>query len=158
MYVQIVDSYYLSIVASLPAPTALDVSSPTPTSITLTWEQPEGAGAVDRYEIIYDRIINECGAGMGSLPTVAVVLDDGSLRSYTLTNSYLTPVDEDTMYFMTLRAVNSVTRSDTTMAFPSPVTTADAGLLVDFTVASVCYALHITFSSWIGSVSEGRLS
>ena len=115
----------------------LEVTSPTPTSITLIWEQPEGADAVKSYEIIYDRIVNECGAGMGSFPTVTVVLDDGSLRSYTLTNSSLTPVEEDSMYFISLRALNSVMRSDTTTAFPDPVTTADAGLLNRFTVANV---------------------
>ena len=136
------------------------VSSPTPTSITLTWEQPEGAGAVDRYEIIYDRTIDECGGGIGSFPTVTVVLDDGSLRSYTLTNTSSTPVEEDSMYFITLRAVNDVTRSDTTMAFPSPVITADAGLLIDSQwVMHVHIMLCIYhFSSWVGSVSEGRLS
>jgi hypothetical protein len=81
---------------------------------------------VDSYEIIYDRTINECG-GTGNFPTVTVVLDDGSLRSYTLTNSSSSPVEEDSEYFISLRAANSVTRSDATMAFPSPVTTADAG-------------------------------
>ena len=85
---------------------------------------------MDRYEIIYDHIVNECG-GMGSFPTVTVVLDDGSLRRYTLTNSTSTPVEEDSMYFISLRAVNSVTRSDTTMAFPDPIITADAGLLIN---------------------------
>lgn len=81
---------------------------------------------MDRYEINYDHIVNECGGDMGSFPTVTVVLDDGSLRSYTLTNSSLSPVEEDSMYFISLRAVNSVTRSDATMASPSPVTTGDA--------------------------------
>jgi hypothetical protein len=81
---------------------------------------------VDSYEIIYDRTINECG-GTGNFPTVTVELDDSSLRSYTLTNSSSTPVEEDSMYFISLRAVNSVTMSDATEAFPSPVTTGDAG-------------------------------
>ena len=83
---------------------------------------------MERYEIIYDRTINECGGGIGNFPTVTVVLDDGSLRSYTLTDSSSTPVEEDSMYFITLRAVNSVTRSDATVAFPDPIITADAGL------------------------------
>ena len=86
---------------------------------------------MDRYEINYDRIVNECGGGIGSFPTVTMVLDDGSLRSYTLTNGSSTPVEEDSMYFIELRAVNSVTRSDTTMAFPNPIFTSDAGLLIN---------------------------
>ena len=90
---------------------------------------------MDSYEIIYDRIVNECSGNIGSFPTVTVILDNGSLRSYTLVNSSSTPVEEDSRYFVTLRAVNSVTRSDTTMAFP--ITTADAGLLIDLTVANI---------------------
>ena len=105
------------------------VSSPTPTSITLIWEQPEGADAVDGYEISYDRVVIECG-DVGNFRTVTVILNSGSLRSYTLTNSSSTPVEEDTRHFITLRAVNSVTRSDATMASPYPITTADAGLMI----------------------------
>ena len=125
------------------------VSSPTPTSITLTWEQPQGASAVDSYEINYDRIVNECGGNIGSFPTVTVILDNGSLRSYTLTNSSSTPVEEDSRYYITLRAVNSVTRSDTTMAFPNPITTANAGLLTDLTVANIlCMCYHFQLLGW----------
>ena len=134
------------VIASLPAPTALMVSSPTPTSITLIWEQPEGADAVDGYEISYDRIINECGGGIGSFATVTVMLNSGSLRSYTLTNSSSTPVEEDSRHFITLRAVNSVTRSDSTMAFPYPVITGDAGLVIDLTVTKdLTYGKNIVY-------------
>ena len=89
---------------------------------------------MDSYEISYNRIVNECGGDIGSFPTVTVLLNSDSLRSYTLTNSSSTPVEEDSRYFITLRAVNSVIRSDSTMAFPYPVTTGDAGLIIiDFT-------------------------
>ena len=134
------------VIASLPVPTALMVSSPTPTSITLIWEQPEGADAVDGYEIGYDRIVNECGGDIGSFPTVTVMLNSGSLRSYTLTNSSSTPVEEDSRHFITLRAVNSVTRSDSTMAFPYPVITGDAGLVIDLTVTKdLTYGKNIVY-------------
>ena len=104
---------------------------------------------MDSYEINYDHIINECGGNIGILPTVTVILDNGSLRSYTLTNSSSTPVEEDSMHFITLRAVNSVTRSDTTMA---SITTADAGLLIDLTVANILYnnimCYHFQLLGW----------
>ena len=104
---------------------------------------------MDSYEIIYDRIVNECGGGIGSFPTVTVVLDDGSLRSYTLINSSSAPVEEDGMYFIELRADNSVTRSESTMAFPSPVDTADAGLLIiDFMYIYALHNYHFQLLDW----------
>ena len=93
---------------------------------------------MDTYEINNDRIVNQCSDDIGSFLTVTVILDNGSLRSYTLTNSSSTPVEEDSRYFITLKAVNSVMRSDTIIAFPSPITTADEGLLVIvLTVANI---------------------
>ena len=112
-----------------PAPTNLMVSSSTPTSITLTWEQSEAsAGAVEGYVISYEYSVLQCiGELGGNFPRIIEMLNGGTLRSYTLTNSSSTPVEEDTTFFsMTLTAINSVTRSDPT-EFPSTVTTADAG-------------------------------
>ena len=120
---------HCSTAAPLPAPTILMVSSPTPTSITLTWEQSEAsAGAVERYEIGYEYSVLECiGEREGDFRRITEMLNNGTLRSYTLTNSSSTPVEEDTTFFsITLTAVNNVTRSDPT-EFPSSVTTADAG-------------------------------
>ena len=88
------------------------------TSIHLTWEQPEGsADAVDNYEINYTYVVDECPSEGGNIPPVTVTLSNGSLWSYTLKNSSLTPVEEDSIYFITLIARNSVTesRSDTTL-------------------------------------------
>ena len=117
---------YFFVTAPLPAPTILTVSSPTPTSIFLTWDQPEGsADAVDRYQINYNYSVEECSSEGSTFPTVIVILNNGSLRSYNLINSSFTPVEEDGIYFISLTAMNSVTLSDPTEAFP--VDTANAG-------------------------------
>ena len=124
-----VDIYYNCTADPLPAPTILTVTSPSPTSMTLIWEQSEtSAVAVDGYEINYQYSVLQCiGEVEGDFPAISVMLNDGSLRRYTLTNSSSTPVEEDTAFFsITLTAVNSVTRSDAT-EFPSSITTADAG-------------------------------
>ena len=100
-------------------------SSPSPTSILLTWEQPEGADAVDRYEIYYRFTINECANEGGTFRPVNFTVNIGSLRNYTVTNSTLTPVEEDGRYVISLTAINNVTRSTTTG--PVTINTADAG-------------------------------
>ena len=113
------------LIVPLPSPTNLRATA-TPTSITLTWEQPEGADAVDRYEINYFYIINECGSeGDRLFPPVTVSVYDGTVRSYTLNNSASTPVEEDSLFRIALTAVNSVTRS--LPSLPAVITTPEAG-------------------------------
>ena len=110
----------------LSPPTILTISSPTVTSITLTWEQPEEDDTVDGYVINYEFCVNECLGELGhSFPAITVMVNNGSLRRYTLTDSPSTPVEEDSRYFITLTAINSVTRSDPTP--PVTIMTADAG-------------------------------
>ena len=115
-------------VDSLPSPTNLMVSSTSPpTSITLTWEQPEGADAVDGYEINYSYDVIECVSDGSTRPfsPVTVTLNNGSLSSYTIMNSHMTPVEEDSQYTISITAVNSVGRSGpSNMAF---TITAEAG-------------------------------
>ena len=82
---------------------------------------------MDRYEINYEFSVIECGVDGGSFGPVTVTVNNGSLRRYTLNSSSSTPVQEDSRYFITLTAVNSVTRSEAAAAFPSPFTTPDAG-------------------------------
>ena len=103
--------------------------SPTspPTSITLTWEQPEAPDAVDGYEINYSYDVIEClrDGDTQPFPPVTVTLNNGSLRNYTIMNSTTTPVEEDSQYNISITAVNSVGQSGpSNMAF---TTTADAG-------------------------------
>ena len=138
-------------IAPLPPPTNLRAVATTATSIALTWEQPEGADAVDRYDINYRYVIEECESegGRPSLPPVTVSVTDGTLRRYTLNNSATTPVEEDSLFRITLTAINSVIRS-----VPSQLaitTTAEAGTCS----ISGCYliSLSLLFSPWVSSVS-----
>ena len=119
---------YAITTAPLPPPTNLRAVTATPTSITLTWEQPEGADAVGRYEIIYRYFIDECESeGARNFPSFTVSVNDGTLRRYTLNNSASTPVEEDSVFQITLTAVNSVIRS--VASHPAMTTTAEAGII-----------------------------
>ena len=70
----------------------------------------EGADAVDGFEITYSDDIIECiRDGVNTpLQPVSVTIDEGSQRSYTIMNSSDTPVEEDSQYSVSMRAVNSV--------------------------------------------------
>jgi hypothetical protein len=120
--------YYAFTTAALPPPTILRAVTTTPTSIALTWDQTEGADAVNRYEINYRYFINECeleSDGGRPFPPVTVLVNDGSLRRYTVNSSASTPVEEDSAFRITLTSVNSVTRSVPSQ--PAMATTAEAG-------------------------------
>ena len=98
-------------IVSLPSPTNLVVANHTATSITLTWNQPPNSvDAVDGYEINYNFSISECRDSSYSAP-VTVIVEDGAVRNYTLTNSVSTPIEEDSRYLIQLTAINSITRS-----------------------------------------------
>ena len=113
--------------APLPSPTNLIVSRRSlPTSISLTWDQPLGADTVTSYRIVYSYTVNECiGEDTRPIPPVTVVLNNGALRSYTITNNPTSPVDEDSNYLITVTAVNSVTESNPSNT--AITTTAEAG-------------------------------
>ena len=83
-------------------------------SISLNWAQPEGAHAVDRYEISYSFVVAECVRdGVTTTdPTVTVILNEGFRRSYTISNSSATPVEEDSQYTISLRATNAIATSE----------------------------------------------
>jgi hypothetical protein len=91
---------YILLAVALPSPINL-VADGTTTTIHLIWEQPEGSEhAVDSYEAIYTYVIEECLSEGGNFPWVPVTArfgNNGSLRSYTLTNSSSTPVEEDSI-------------------------------------------------------------
>ena len=61
---------------------------------------------------------------MSFLP-VSVILSDGALRSYTIMNSSTSPVEEDSSYMITVRAVSNVTESNPSNS--ACTTTAEAG-------------------------------
>ena len=82
---------------------------------------------MDGYEINYRYFIEECESegGRPFLPVI-VLVNDGTLRRYTLNNSASSPVEEDSLFRITLTAVNSVTRSVPSQ--PTMATTAEAGI------------------------------
>ena len=90
------------------------------TSISITWQQAEG-DVVERYEIEYTFNVNAypgfCDRSNTDLITVMV--NDSAARSYTLSNSAITPVEEDSTYSISLTAVNSAGRSELAKVTPS---------------------------------------
>ena len=80
---------------------------------------------MESYEINYQYIIQEC-FGEGIFPPVTVSVDNSSLRRYTLSNSASTPVEEDTLFQISLTAINSVTRSVPSQSIMT--TTTEAGM------------------------------
>ena len=97
------------------------------TSISLTWDQPLGAEAVDRYEITYSFVVRECVRDNDNRPfhPDTVTVNDGSQRSYTIMNGSTTPVEEDSEYTISIRAVNSLEIS--AESSNATTTTASAG-------------------------------
>ena len=96
--------------AVLPPPTNLTVVDFLATSIHLSWSQPQGAEAVKGYLINYNYTINECSidnAGQAVQESVTV----GNVTSFNLSINYTVVVEEDSVYFITVTAVNNVTNS-----------------------------------------------
>ena len=79
------------------------------TSISLSWMQPD---SVDSYEITYSYTINQCDGVEGDFPSVTIPISNGTQRSYIITNSPTTPVEEDSMYNIRLTAISGGMRSD----------------------------------------------
>ena len=104
----------LIISGPLPPPTNFAVPRQSPaTSISLTWDQPLGADAVNSFKITYTYEINECrDENPLPFPPVTVTLNNCSLRGYTIINSSLSPVDEDSVFTISVTSVNSVTESN----------------------------------------------
>ena len=108
------------IVAAVPSAPTILTPTVTATSISLTWNQ-QGGSVVDSYEINYSYIIGECGVAN---PPVNFTLADGSQRSYIIVNDSDTPVEEASVYSVSLTAINSVGRSTPSN---TQVTTSEAG-------------------------------
>ena len=83
---------------------------------------------MDSYEINYQYIVDECISEGGSFPPVTAMVNNGSLRSYTLTNSVSTPVEEDSLFSISLTAVNNVDRSAPSESVMT--TTVEAGIII----------------------------
>ena len=67
---------------------------------------------MEGYEINYSFTIDECSGDEGRIPVVTASISDSSLRSYTILNSSATPVEEDSIYSISLTAVNGTGRSE----------------------------------------------
>ena len=85
-------------------PMITSVSSSS-TSFTITWEQDPSSDVVTSYELCCNYSIRECPDIINS--GWSVTISDGSLRSYTVMNSTETPVEEDSVYNISITAVNS---------------------------------------------------
>ena len=98
---------------------------------------------MDKYEINYQYIIDECQLeGGGPFPSVTVSVNDGTLRRYTVNDSGLIPVEEDSNFRITLTAVNSVTRSGPSQ--PALSSTAEAGTCTCNNIIFVRIIIEIT--------------
>ena len=89
---------FIIALAPLPAPVNLSATARA-TSIFLTWEQLPGFDDIESYEITYNYTVHECRDQ--ELSTVNVTLS-GFLRNYTIENSIVTPVEEDSTYTISL--------------------------------------------------------
>ena len=78
------------------SPTNLASPSQSPTSITLSWDQP--AGDADRYDIVYTY---QGGCSDYTQPKNMATVNDGTARDYTLQN-----LQEFSDYNITIAAVN----------------------------------------------------
>ena len=64
------------------------------------------------FKITYTYEINECrDENTLPFPPVTVTLNNRSLRGHTIVNSSLSPVEEDSVFTVSVTAVNSVTES-----------------------------------------------
>lgn len=78
------------------------------TSINISWVQNDTT--VDYYEIQYNFTVKECNSIMKIFGPIKI---NNSTTEYTLSNSTNTPVEEDSVYSISLTAVNSVGQNET---------------------------------------------
>ena len=84
-------------VGLLPILSNLQVTTPTATTLTITWTV---SGSIDRFEVTYSYTVNRCSAPQGAPRTDTI--SDGSMRSHTLRD-----LNEDSSYTITVRAINT---------------------------------------------------
>ena len=87
------------------------------TSISITWQQAEG-DVVDRYEIQYTYTVNAHPGScvLSDTEPITVTVNNGTARGYNLT-----PVEEDSVYTLSLTAINSAGSTSVSVS-PSPIT------------------------------------
>ena len=144
-------SPFVFVLAPLPPPTNLMVIETLGTSISLSWTQSEGADAVDRYEISYSLTINGC-LELGT--TSRGSIDAGSVTTYTLVDSGSNPIEEDSVYDISVRAVNSVAMSDQAK---TTATTPRAGLLITLDTCCSTNGIFYCSTEWTTSKHSKHL-
>ena len=95
------------------SPTNLASPSQSPTSITLSWEQPAG-DVVDRYDIVYTY---QGGCSDYTQPENMAIVNDGTAREYTLEN-----LQEFSDYTICVAAVNASGASTPTVKVSATLT------------------------------------
>ena len=122
------------------SPTNLASPSQSPTSITLSWEQPAG-DAVYRYDIVYTY---QGGCSDYTQPENMATLNDGTAREYTLKN-----LQEFSDYTINVTAVNATGTSAPAVIM---ITTSATGAIVSVVSQSL---LTLNFSSqWYASATD----
>ena len=105
----------------------LRVTTPTATSLTITWTV---SGSIDQFEVTYTYIVNRCSTpGASRTDTIS----DGSMRSYTLRG-----LNEDSNYTITVRAINA---AESTMATVTANTLTSGRLNTIRFIQNVCLML-----------------
>ena len=66
---------------------------------------------MDEFEISYNYTIDECSADGEMITPMTVLFINGTARSYTITRSSTTPVEEDSEYTIQLTAITNLTSS-----------------------------------------------
>ena len=116
----------------------LRVTTPTTTSLTITWTV---SGSIDRFEVTYSYIVNRCSAqGASQTDTIS----DGSMRLYTLRD-----LNEDSFYTITVRAINAAESTMSTIA----ANTSISGTYTIFTNYIICM-LNVYSSQWHSPINQ----
>ena len=110
----------------------LRVTTPTATSLTITWT----VSGVDRFEVSYSYIVKRCSTQGASRRDIISV---GSVRSYTLRN-----LNEDSNYTITVRAINA---AESTMAAVTANTSTSGMLCTNYFIYTLC-KLNVYSSKW----------
>ena len=109
----------------------LRVTTPTATTLTITWTV---SGSIDRFEVTYTYIVNRCSTrGASRTDTIS----DVSVRSYTLRD-----LNEDSNYTITVRTINAAESTMSTVT----ANTLTSGRL--YTIIFINYVFNVYSSQW----------
>lgn len=87
---------------SPPSPKNLTATS-TSNTITLTWTPVSLSDLVERYMVVYTYTVDGCS---GTSSQVMILINSSSVGELAIMNSPQTPIEEDSVYNITLTCVN----------------------------------------------------